>query len=109
MRLFIRRQICLTLLKKRKRNINNKCDSYIEKSFYSNNNYIDENKNKFTNISLENNVNNFFIKSINKEKKYDFSVSHFKIICNKNHIRKWDNFLFRYECMTGLIQTHILF
>ena len=85
MRLFIRRQICLTLLKKRKRNINNKCDSYIEKSFYSNNNYIEENKNKFTNISLENNVNNFFIKSINKAKKYDFSVSHFKIICNKNH------------------------
>ena len=67
LRLFIRRQICLTLLKKRKRNINNKCDSYIEKSFYSNNNYIDENKNKFTNISLENNVNNFFIQSINKE------------------------------------------
>ena len=53
----IRKQICLTLLKKRKsNNINQNDVSFNDKTFYSNN------YKTFENISPINNINNIFIK-----------------------------------------------
>ena len=102
----IRKQICLTLLKKRKYNTINQNDIFFnDKTFYSNNYKI------FENISPINNINNIFIKRINnnninnkcndykiekninfniinnfkKNNNFDFSVSHLKIISNKKN------------------------
>ena len=116
LKLYIRRQTCLTLLRKRKYINHNQTDiSYLDKSSINYNNYslIDNKKKCFENITIDKNENRFLIKSRNnknknnkqlnlnynlkinnyisyniinnicKEKKYDFSVSHFKIICNK--------------------------
>ena len=123
LKLYRRRQTCITFLKKRKYNNNqNQNDiSNIEKSFFTINNNIsciDTKKKFFENISPQNNVESFYIKSIdnnsklnysyklkinnninyniinnhnnnyihnNKDKKLDFSVSHFKILCNKKN------------------------
>ena len=113
LKFYIRRQICLTLLKKRKYNQSD--TSYIDKSF--NNNNLNNNK-YFECILPQKMVNNFFIKSLNINKKipgmtynndleiknninyniinnikknkiFDFSVSHLKIICQKK--KMFDN------------------
>ena len=117
LKLYKRRQTCLTLLKKRKYNNHNLNDiSNIDKSFYTitNNNNIsftDTKKRCFENISVTQDITNFLINSkskkeakslnfgcnleiknsinyniinnnINKIKDYDFSVFHFKLLCN---------------------------
>ena len=114
LKLYKRRQTCLTLLKRRKYNNHNLNDiSNIDKSFYTitnNNNisFIETKKRCFENISVNKDINNFLINSkskkacnleiknsisyniinnnINKVKNYDFSVFHFKLLCNSKRI-----------------------
>ena len=90
-KLYIRRQICLTLLKKRKYNTKKQTDiSLVDKSFLSNNNKssLDDNKNKnFENILSSNKEVNIFVRALNDNKSQKsmklFKV--FKIEKNANY------------------------
>ena len=89
LKLYIRRQICLTLFKKRKYYTQNQLDisfKNFENILYikDENNLFIEGIKKCNNFKIEKNINYNIINNYKKNKKqnFDFSVSHLKIISN---------------------------
>jgi len=116
LKLYKRRQTCLTLLKKRKYNNHNLNDtSNIDKSFYTitnNNNisFIDTKKRCFENISVTQDVTNFLINSKSKKvsKSLNFSCNleiknniNYNIINNNiNKIKNYDFSVFQFKLLS---------